>query len=103
MDSEDNIGESELVIGDALEDLVVHTPGNPISNSPEAISTQYEITALDKDLNNSNELVDCVIHQVSKVLNRGNSNITKSQKVDEIFSGKLEADRRATIEYIESL
>ena len=102
-DSEDNISESELVIGDAWEDLVVPIPGNPISNSFEAISTQYEITALDKDLNNSNELVDCVNQQVSEVLNRGNSNINESQKVDEISSGKLEADRRAAIEYIESL
>ena len=48
-------------------------------------------------------MVDCVIQQVSEVLNRGNSNITKSPKVDEISSGKLEADRRAAIEYIESL
>ena len=48
-------------------------------------------------------MVDCVIQQVSKVLNRGNSNITESQKVVEISSGKLEADRRAAIEYIESI
>ena len=58
------------------------------------------ISALYKDLDNSNELVDCVIQQVSKVLNRGKPNITESHKVDEIFSGKLEADRRAAILYI---
>ena len=48
-------------------------------------------------------MVHCVIQQVSEVINRGNPNITESQKVDEISSGKLEADKHAAIEYIESL
>ena len=47
-------------------------------------------------------MVKCVIQQVFKVLNRGNPNITESQKADEISSGKLEADRRVAIEYIKS-
>ena len=48
-------------------------------------------------------MVDCVIQQVSKVLNCGNPNIAESQKVDEISSENLEAVRRAAIKYIESL